>query len=124
MTRTLLAKRFRLFSTLALCLSVCLGASVPHEKGHASYYAKRKGQILLADGKKYPPHALYAAHRTLPFGTKLKVINLHNGKEVTVLVADRGPFIKGRVIDLSWEAARRLAMLRRGVVPVHMEVVE
>jgi len=64
------------------------------------------------------------AHRTFPFGTLLRVKNLSNGKEVTVKVTDRGPFVRGRIIDLSWGAAKQLDILSRGVAMVEVEKVE
>jgi rare lipoprotein A len=66
---------------------------------------------------------LTAAHRTLPLGTRLRVINLENGRIVRVRVNDRGPYVAGRVLDLSHEAARRLDMVERGVVTVRLDVV-
>lgn len=116
-------KMRRLSWTLLLC-SVGVLAEQHSEHGVASYYAKRSHKILLADGKRYSSHELFAAHRSLPFGTEVKVVNLKNGKEVTVFIADRGPFVRGRVIDLSWEAARRLGMLRSGLAPVRTEVLK
>lgn len=62
-----------------------------------------------------------AAHKTLPFGTKVKVKNLRNGHTVKVRINDRGPFVRGRVIDLSKKAARKLGMIRDGVVPVELK---
>ena len=66
---------------------------------------------------------LTAAHRTLPLGTRLRVVNLENGRIVRVRVNDRGPYIDGRVLDLSREAARALDMVERGVAPVKLEIV-
>ena len=63
-------------------------------------------------------YKLTAAHKTLPLGTYVKVINLENGRSVVVKINDRGPFVRGRIIDLSYEAARRLGMLRKGVAKV------
>jgi rare lipoprotein A len=71
----------------------------------------------------YTGAALTAAHRSLPFGTVVRVTNLENGRRITVVIDDRGPFIRGRVIDLSVAAARRLGMVRDGVVPVRVKVV-
>jgi rare lipoprotein A len=66
---------------------------------------------------------LTAAHRTLPFGTLVRVTNLENGRRVVVVVNDRGPFVRGRVIDVSVAAARRLGIVRRGLARVRLEVV-
>lgn len=80
--------------------------------GRASWYALHS---RTASGEMMNPSALTAAHRSLPFGTKLKVTNPRNGKSVVVRVNDRGPFIKGRVIDLSKGAASRIGLIHRGV---------
>jgi rare lipoprotein A len=79
--------------------------------GRASWYALHS---KTASGERMNPSALTAAHRTLPFGTKLKVTNRNNGRSVVVRINDRGPFIKGRVIDLSMGAARRLGFISSG----------
>ena len=88
-----------------------------HISGLASYYGKDyRGRV--ASGGRYDPHKFTAAHRSLPFGTRLRVTNLRSNKSVTVVVNDRGPFIRGRVLDLSFAAARALHMMDRGVVRV------
>jgi rare lipoprotein A len=69
-------------------------------------------------------HELTAAHRTLPFGTRLRVTNLFNGRSVTVTITDRGPFVKQRVLDLSYAAAREIGMIGPGTAPVQLEVIE
>jgi rare lipoprotein A len=69
-------------------------------------------------------HELTAAHRTLPFGTRLRVTNLMNGRSVTVTITDRGPFVKPRVLDLSYAAAREIGMIGLGTAPVQLEVLE
>ncbi len=79
------------------------------EKGKATYYGAK---------------GLTAAHRTLPFGTKVKVTNVNNGKSVIVTINDRGPFIKGRIIDMSKSSFAKIADLSEGVVDVEIEVVE
>ncbi len=90
-------------------------------KGYASYYAKRFEGRKTANGEKYDPSKMTAAHRTLPFGTKVKVTNLQNGKTVEVMINDRGPYRKGRIIDLSAAAANRLEMTEKGVTQVIIE---
>ncbi len=94
------------------------------ETGWASYYSDKFHGRYTASGERYNKNALTAAHRTLAFGTKVKVTNLRNGKSVIVRINDRGPWVEGRIIDLSKEAARRLDMLAAGTVPVRIEVVE
>lgn len=83
----------------------------------ASYYSH--GQ-KTASGERFNPHGLTAAHRSLPFGTKLRVVNPRNGRSVTVRVTDRGPFIKGRSLDLSLGAAKVLGITGQGVARVAM----
>jgi rare lipoprotein A len=69
-------------------------------------------------------HALTAAHKTLPFNTKVRVVNLENGRSVVVRVNDRGPFKDERVIDLSLEAATQIGMIAHGTAPVRIEILE
>ena len=77
-----------------------------------------------ASGEKFDPGQLTAAHRTLPFGTRLRVTNLANGRSVTVRVNDRGPFVRGRTVDVSSSAAEALKMTQRGVVNVKLDIVQ
>lgn len=87
--------------------------------GIASFY---KYESKTASGEQFNPGALTAAHRTLPFGTRLRVTNVATGQSVTVRVNDRGPFIPGRVVDVSHSAAKVLGMIDRGVAKVKLEV--
>lgn len=75
----------------------------------------------MANGKKFSQRKLTAAHKTLPFGTKVTVINLSNHKRTKVRITDRGPFVQGRIIDLSKKAAKRINMIDAGVVPVELK---
>ena len=88
--------------------------------GKASYYWQ--GQ-RVASGGRFNPNAMTAAHKTLPFGTQVRVTNRHNGRSVVVKINDRGPFVKGRIIDLSRAAAHEIGMQKAGVVPVSVEVL-
>ena len=88
--------------------------------GLASYYWQPQ---KVASGGWFNPNALTAAHKTLPFGTKVRVTNKRNGKSVVVTINDRGPYIKGRVIDLSSRAAGVIGMKGAGVVPVSMSIL-
>ena len=97
------------------CDSVETNASV----GIASFY-KHEGKT--ASGEQFKPSELTAAHRTLPFGTRLRVTNVATGQSVTVRVNDRGPFIPGRVVDVSHSAAKELGMIDRGITKVKLEV--
>lgn len=92
------------------------------QKGKASYYSKRATGSRTASGARLHHDSLTCAHRSLPFGTLLKVKNLANSKEVIVKVTDRGPFHKGRIIDLSWGAAKELGMLSAGIQTVEVQV--
>ena len=92
--------------------------------GVASYYAASLHGNRTANGERYNHKALTAAHRSLPFGTLLRVASTHNGRRVLVRVNDRGPFVRGRQLDLSGAAADRLSMRRRGTHRVRFEVVD
>lgn len=91
--------------------------------GIASYYGAKLHGKLTASGVPFDMHAFTAAHKTLPFGTKVKVTLLSTGKSVVVVINDRGPFIKGRIIDLSQAAAKAIGLFSRGVGKVRIEVV-
>lgn len=88
------------------------------EKGHASYYAGKFAHKKMANGRKMNPQDNVAASKTLPLGTTAKVTNLENGKSATVKVEDRGPYVDGRVVDVSPKVAQELEMKKHGVVPV------
>lgn len=88
------------------------------EIGKASYYAHKFHGRKTASGERYNKNDLTAAHPKLPFNTIVHVVNLQNGKSVDVRINDRGPFIKGRIIDLSYAAAKQVGMIRDGVVKV------
>jgi rare lipoprotein A len=92
------------------------------ETGEASWYGKRYHGRTTASGVPFDMNAMTAAHKTLPFGTKVKVTNQANGREVTVTINDRGPFVPGRIIDLSRSAAAKLDFLNAGVTKVRVEV--
>ena len=89
--------------------------------GVASWYGEPFHGRLTANGERYDMHAYTAAHRLYPFGTRLRVINLDNGRSVTVRVNDRGPFVRGRIIDLSLAAATDLGMVPNGTARVKLE---
>ncbi len=91
--------------------------------GKASWYGPKFHGRRTASGVRYNMHDLVAAHRTLPLGTVLLVRNLKNGKAVRVKVLDRGPYVRGRNLDLSYGAAKRLGMLKDGVIPYRAKVL-
>ena len=95
-----------------------------HEKGIASWYGEPFHGRRTANGEVYDMFGLSAAHRLLPLGSQIKVTNLKNGRSVTVPVNDRGPFVRGRILDLSYGAADRIKMVQAGTVPVEIKVVK
>ena len=94
------------------------------ESGKASYYAMKFQSKKTASGELYDRDKKTAAHKKLPFGTKVKVTNIKNSKSVIVKINDRGPFVKGRIVDLSSSAFSRIADLGAGVIEVKIEVVK
>jgi rare lipoprotein A len=104
-------------------LSIQVATAAPIEKGLASYYDDSFHGRKTASGEKYDKNQLTAAHKTLPFGTKVKIKNPANGKSVTVVVNDRGPYIKGRVIELSKKAAQQIDLVKVSVAPVEITVI-
>lgn len=93
------------------------------DTGIASWYGHPYHGRRTASGEIYDMNRLTAAHRTLPFGTRVRVTNLRNSRSVEVRITDRGPFVKDRIIDLSREAAARIAMLGPGTAPVRLQIV-
>jgi len=93
------------------------------ERGLASWYGHPHHGRRTASGEIFDMHALTAAHRTLPMGTRVLVIHAETGRSVEVRINDRGPFRDGRIIDLSYAAARRLGVVGAGVVPVRVRVI-
>jgi len=89
--------------------------------GKASYYWEPQP---TASGERFNPEALTAAHKSLPLGTMVRVVNLRNNKSTIVRINDRGPYVRGRIIDLSRAAARQIDMVHAGVVPVRVEVLK
>lgn len=100
------------------------GARLRVDRGEASYYAGEFIGRPTASGEIYDPTALTAAHRRLPFGTRVRVTRLDTETSVVVRINDRGPFKRGRIIDLSRGAARKLDMIQDGVAEVHLEIVD
>jgi rare lipoprotein A len=112
-------------SALALLLAACGGSkSTFTQSGQGSYYADKFAGRRTASGAPYRPGQLTAAHNTLPFGTKIKVTNAKTGRSVKVTVNDRGPHVKGRIVDLSKKAANKIGLVEAGVAPVQLKVVK
>ena len=93
------------------------------QTGLASYYAQAHHGRRTASGEVFDMEALTAAHRSLPFGTRVRVTNLDNGRRTVVRINDRGPFRRGRIIDVSRAAALALGMARRGIARVRLEIL-
>lgn len=107
---------FLLFSAFPLLAQV--------QTGKASFYADKFEGSPTASGEKYRSSKLTAAHKTLPFGTKVRVTNLANNESVVVTINDRGPFVEGRIIDVSKAAAERLSFFNQGTAEVKLEIVD
>ncbi|HXV61558.1 MAG TPA: septal ring lytic transglycosylase RlpA family protein [Vicinamibacteria bacterium] len=93
------------------------------EEGLASWYGIEEAGRATASGEIMDPERMTAAHKTLPFGSLVRVTDLESRQEVEVIINDRGPFVKGRIIDLSFGAARELGLAEKGVTPVRIEVL-
>lgn len=128
-------KKFNLIFTafililLAGCSSIDNGKTKGYAKSHqlvgqASWYGKKFHGKRTASGERYDNGAYTAAHRSLPFGTIVRVTNTANGKQVDVKINDRGPFVKGRVIDLSQKAFEQIGSIKKGVAPVKIEIID
>lgn len=117
----------KLFLFIALTISYLASYSqevTPQpEKGKASFYSKKWDGRRTSSGEKLSSALFTAAHKTLPFGTLVRVTNLTNCNWVIVKINDRGPHIKSRVIDLSWGAAKQLGMIAAGIAEVEVEVL-
>ncbi|UCH80873.1 MAG: septal ring lytic transglycosylase RlpA family protein [Nitrospiraceae bacterium] len=123
--------RFFIKFFVILCITVLSScASAPHvdhspgERGTyvvASWYGKKFNGRPTASGKRFDMYAMTCAHKTFKFGTKLRVTNPDNNKSVIVTVNDRGPFIRGRDLDLSYGAAKKIGIVKKGVAKVKIE---
>lgn len=112
-------------STLAVDLEKTNGYSKSHELvGKASWYSNKFDGKRTASGERYNKNAYTAAHKSLPFGTIVRVTNTANSKKVDVKINDRGPFVKGRVIDLSQKAFEQIGNIKEGVAPVKIEIID
>ena len=122
-------------SVLLVCLTllspICSGTTVKNNNpdtgyqktGKASFYAMKYQSRKTANGERFDQSAKTAAHKKLPFGTKVKVTNVENGKSVIVRINDRGPFVKGRIIDLSRSAFTSIGNTSAGVIDVKIKVI-
>jgi rare lipoprotein A len=106
-------------------LMVCIFPSIAQvQTGKASFYADKFEGVSTASGERYRHNKLTGAHKTLPFGTKVRVTNVENDQSVELIINDRGPYIEGRIIDVSKEAAERLGFVNKGLADVKLEVVD
>lgn len=120
--------RIRTYLLAAVVVATPFAAQATAEadlgSGHASYYGNELAGRRTASGEMFNPGDFTAAHRTVAFGAKVKVTHLGNGREVIVRVNDRGPFGRGRIIDLSYAAAKELGMHRSGTAQVKLSLVQ
>ncbi|HHH14247.1 MAG TPA: septal ring lytic transglycosylase RlpA family protein [candidate division WWE3 bacterium] len=111
---------------LSLLIALSTSACAKHngiQTGKGSWYGKKFHGRLTANGEKYNMYALTAAHKTLPFNTMVEVTNLSNNRKVVVRINDRGPYAKGRIIDLSYLAAKKLGYVNKGVAKLKVKVL-
>jgi rare lipoprotein A len=118
-TRLALLQRSGLWGGVMLALAA--QSSAKADIGHASFYGRELAGRKTASGEVFRPDGMTAAHRSLPFGTRLKVTNLANGRSVVLRINDRGPFVRGRMIDVSQGAARVLGFASAGTARVRIE---
>ena len=118
--------RLKLIVVILFCVTqgpIQVASATSVQEGEASYYADTLDGNKTASGEIYDKSALSAAHRSLPFGTKVRVTYLETGQSVEVVINDRGPFAKGRIIDLSSAAAKQLGLIDAGHGKVRLEVI-
>lgn len=114
----------KLIYVTTLTLIISFTALAQSQSGKASFYSKSFSGRKTASGERLHHDSLTCAHRTYPFGTMLLVTNPANGNKVTVRVTDRGPYVKGRIIDLSVRAAKELGIIAQGIAPVIVEKID
>ncbi|WP_299818190.1 septal ring lytic transglycosylase RlpA family protein [uncultured Pontibacter sp.] len=123
-------KQILILAVFAVSITSCASSSAGFgqrgytEEGKASYYSRKLQGRKMANGEPYRRGKLTAAHKTLPFGTKVKVTNLQTNQTVKVKITDRGPYVSGRIVDLSEAAAKKIGSVKAGVVPVKMKVIK
>lgn len=113
----------RLFFILIIAFSI-LTAHAQVQTGKASFYADKFEGSPTASGEKYKKNKFTGAHKTLPFGTKVRITNLANNQSVEVTINDRGPWVEGRIIDVSRAAAEKLGFINKGIAEVKLEVLD
>jgi len=113
-----------LFFTIALFFFLAITTFAQIQTGKASFYADKFDGKPTASGEKYRHNKLTGAHKTLPFGTKVRITNLSNNETVEVTINDRGPYVEDRIIDLSKAAAEKLGFVNQGLTEVKLEVID
>jgi len=119
----LTAKSEAMSSVSAGLSPLTVAQEAEYQIGLASWYGEEADGNTTANGETYDLNGLTAAHPTLPFGTTVRITNLKNSKKILLRINDRGPNVEDRLIDVSWEAARRLGFVSSGTTPVRVEVV-
>lgn len=114
----------KLWFLLLFTFNISLVTQAQTQTGKASFYADKFEGRPTASGEKYKHNKLTAAHKSLPFGTKVKVTNLANSQTVEVVINDRGPYVEGRIIDLSKSAAEQLGFVNQGLADVQVDVID
>lgn len=114
----------KLLVLITILFSCAFFTSAQVQNGKASFYADKFEGRITASGDKYKHNKLTAAHKTLPFGTKVRVTNLANNQTVEVVINDRGPYVDGRIIDVSKSAAEKLGFVNQGLAEVSIEVTD
>ncbi len=113
-----------ILSMLFIVLPLCkVSADVPSERGVATWHDPSRGSRRTASNRPWVGTELIAAHRTLPLGSKIRVVNLANQRSVVVEIRDRGPYLRGRIIDVSRRAATELGLLETGIAKVRLDAV-
>ena len=112
------------FFQLVFAALISISTFAQTQSGKASFYADKFEGRLTASGEKYKHSKFTAAHKTLPFGTKVRVTNTANKKTIEVVINDRGPYVDGRIIDLSKSAAEKLDFINQGLADVTVEVID
>ena len=120
--KKILSKYLIISIFIALSTSAC-AKNNGIQTGNGSWYGKKFQGRLTANGEKYNMYALTAAHKTLPFNTMVEVTNLSNNRKVIVRINDRGPYAKGRIIDLSYLGAKKLGYANKGVAKLKIKVL-
>lgn len=113
--------KYGLFFLILLISEAAIGQV---QTGKASFYADKFEGVQTASGEKYKRKKLTGAHKTLPFGTKVRITNLQNNKTVEIVINDRGPYVEGRIVDVSKAAAEKLGFLNQGLAEVKLEVID